>query len=299
MRSLRLRLPTLPTRPHVWINSKVARDARTVVSISTTSYDPSVGWFSGFRTNVELEQGNLFSSRTVSTTIDAPFMQLPAGVGNESRFTNVRVSTGGDGMFWGDRTSYSYGAEAAQRSAAFLSIQSASAANLIAAGIDPDSAARFLRLAIPGRSAGTVGRLENATTRKASLIGRLDRAPYDAKTMSARNTVVAVTGNFDLTSSMGVGGGPLVSAERSSESTNMVAGVQGIYSKYITKRFLTDLRSSLSTRRSDFTAAAAIPAAPRSAVRHLASPSLLSSPSWSSRPQKASPQCPGLAAPAR
>lgn len=238
----------------------VPRDAPTLVSVTTTSYDPSIGWFSGFRTNVELEQGNLFSKRTASVTVDAPFLQLPAGIGNESRFTNVRVSTGGNGMFWGDRTSYSYGAEAAQRSSPFLSLQSASSGNFLSAGIAPDSAARFLGLSVPGLSRTTLGQLGNGTTRRASLIGRLDRAPLDAKTLRARNTVVAVVGNFALTDSKGIGGGPLVSAERSGESINLVAGVQGIYSRYVNKKFLTDLRSSLSTRRSDFTSAAALPA---------------------------------------
>lgn len=237
----------------------VPRDARTLVTISTTSYDPSVGWFSGFRTNVELEEGNLFSRRSVSTTLDAPFLQLPSASGIESRFSNVRVSAGGDGMFWGDRTSYSYGAEAAQRSAPFLSVQTASPENLLLAGIAPDSAARFLGLAIPGISRASLGGIDNATTRKVSLIGRLDRAPVDMKTLTARTTVVAVTGNVDLTDARGAGGGSLLSAERASQSRNVVAGIQGIYSKYITRNFLHDLRSSISTRQTDLTAASAIP----------------------------------------
>src|SRR5207302_6112471 len=52
--------------------SDIPRDAATRVRVTTSSYDPSIGWFSGARTQVDLVPGDLFTTRTAHLTADAP-----------------------------------------------------------------------------------------------------------------------------------------------------------------------------------------------------------------------------------
>lgn len=238
--------------------ASIPRDAKTTVRISTTSFDPSVGWFSAFSTNVNLEQGSVFAFRRAGVTVDAPMLQSSAA--GDARFSNTRLSTGGDGMFWGEHTAYSYGVDAGHRSSPFLSIENATPARLIAAGLSPDSAARFRQLSTPMLAGASSGN-PNATNSSLSLIGRIDRAPYDIKTYEPTETVLAGIGFLNVSDNTGAGGSPLAASASASRLRNAGGGFQGIYSSFIRKTVILDVRSVLSLNRTEANSLYDIPAA--------------------------------------
>src|SRR4029077_10446010 len=73
--------------------SDVPREARTSTRVTTSTYDPSRGWFSGANTNVDLAGGNLLATKRASFTVDAPAAQYtdPVSAHLGQRYTNVRV----------------------------------------------------------------------------------------------------------------------------------------------------------------------------------------------------------------
>ncbi len=231
--------------------ASVPRDAKTEVRVSTTAFDPSEGWFSAYRTNVELSQGNVFAFRRVSTTIDAPFLQAPVAPGADTRFTNARISSGGDGMFWGERTAYSYGVEGTRRSSPFQSIQFASDQALRTIGVSPDSVKRFLGLAAPAFARRAADPFARSTSENVSMIARIDRAGYDFKTYEPRDLVLGAVGFLNIGRNGGIGGSPFASFENAGEATSSSGGVQGIFSKFVRKRLLLDTRTSLSVNRTE------------------------------------------------
>ena len=105
----------------------IPRDAATRVRVTSSSYDPTIGWFSGARTQVDLVPGDLFTSRTTHWTLDAPAAQWtdPVSARLGQRYTNVNASVGGMGQLVDDRWAYNYGLQGGRRSSDFASLASA------------------------------------------------------------------------------------------------------------------------------------------------------------------------------
>jgi hypothetical protein len=229
--------------------SALPRDARTVTRIATSTYDPARGGFAGIETSVELEQGNLFSQRSAHVTLDDPSLQYGgvAGAGPDQRFRNIQLSAGGNGTVGDDKYPYNFGLQGGVREADVSPVETASDFDLGNAGLTRAAASSLLSALAstgsplrPGRSA-LAGTSENF-----SLIGRIDRAPYDWKTFKAAKTSWGLVGFGNVDNQSNTGISPVSTASVGRDARHAAGGVQALYSSYIKKDFLTDVRSTLS-----------------------------------------------------
>ncbi len=240
----------------------VPRDARVDVRVSSSSFDPANGWFGGINENVELAPGNIFSSRRVHLTIDAPALQYtdPVSAHSGQRFTNVDASFGGDGDMDDDKYTYSYGAEAARRVSDAVSLANADPVLLQHAGVSPDSAARlFDVLGANGVPFGGLARTSHVM-QNASFIGRIDHAPYDWATFEPARTTWGLLGYAKLSSDNFLSGSPTATATASGTSSQGIGMLQALYSTYIHGDYLNEERSAFTFSRDLSTPNIALPA---------------------------------------
>ena len=136
----------------------VPRDASMSTRVTTSTYDPARGWFSGVQTATELTGGGLFTTRRGHLTLDAPALQYadPVSRALGSRITNFNASFGSNGsMSDDDKYFYSYGIQGGR-----------SLSNALVA--------RFGRLAA-SRTRGRVARFRDALAKPAFWRGRAAR----------------------------------------------------------------------------------------------------------------------------
>ncbi|MEP6622341.1 MAG: carboxypeptidase-like regulatory domain-containing protein, partial [bacterium] len=82
-------------------NGIIPRDIASRIRVSTSTYDPANGWFSGLRTNVQMPTASgLFTRATSHLTLDAPPMQANDPISSRlgQRFTTFNASMGGEGV---------------------------------------------------------------------------------------------------------------------------------------------------------------------------------------------------------
>ncbi len=235
--------------------ASVPRDARVITRVASTSYDPAQGWFGGAEQSVDLEIGDLFSSRKAHIVLDAPFLQYgdPLSSSSGQRFTNVALSVGGAGSFDEDKYAYNYGVDASRRQSDVAGLETASPKALLQEGVSPDSVSRFLEIL-----SGSGFRIANETEApklvndRASFIFRLDHSPFDWKTFTESNTTWGVIGYGNVARSQRIGVSPLGTVDHGAESNEAIGSLQAIYSGLINEKYLTDARSSVTIAHRDF-----------------------------------------------
>jgi hypothetical protein len=241
----------------------VPREARTSTRVTTSTYDPSRGWFSGANTNVDLAGGNLLTSKRASFTLDAPAAQYTDAVSARlgQRYTNLRVNLGGDGPLTADdRLFYSYGAQYAHRTAGIATLADASADLLQFAGVSHDSVSRLLQIA---HNAGIpIGAgAPSLTTDDASFIARFDHAPFNwaatPPTPSPQTMALTAYGKWSRATSLSLG--PTATPEHGGDNWRAIGVMQGLYSRYWGKDYLSEVRSTLTYSRSQSTPMLALP----------------------------------------
>ena len=241
----------------------VPREARTSTRVTTSTYDPSRGWFSGANTNVDLAGGNLLVSKRASFTVDAPAAQYtdPVSARLGQRYTNLRFNVGGDGPLTADdRLFYSYGAQYAHHTAGIATLADASSDLLRYAGVSHDSVSRLLQIA---RNAGIpVGAsAPSITTDDASLIARFDHAPFNwattPPTPSPQTLALTMYGKWTRATSLALG--PTATPDHGGENWRALGMMQGLYSRYWGKDYLSEVRSTLTYNRSQATPMLAVP----------------------------------------
>jgi len=241
----------------------VPREARTTTRVTTSTYDPSRGWFSGANVNVDLAGGNLLASRRASFTIDAPPAQYTDPISSKlgQRYTNVKLNLGGDGPLTGDdRLFYSYGAQYTHRNAGIATLADASADLLKHAGVSRDSVARLMQIA--GAARIPIGASSpSLSTDDASFIMRLDHAPFNwANTPPTPSPqTIALTTYAKWTRSTSLSLGPTVTPDHGGDNWRAIGMIEGLYSRYWGKDYLSDVRSSLTYNRSRSTPTLDIP----------------------------------------
>ena len=232
----------------------VPRDAATRVRVTSSSYDPSIGWFSGARTQVDLVPGDLFTNRSGHLTFDAPAVQWtdPISAKLGQRFANFNAGIGGTGQLVNDLWSYNYGLQGGHKTSDYANLQDADPDLLQHTGIAADSAARLTQLlrsaGIPYGSSGfPIGRVDD----NVSFIGRIDHAPYDWKTLESAKTTWGVTGYGKWARTQGLGLGPSGTLASAGESSMLISSLAGEWSTYFAADHLADVRSSVSYTRTE------------------------------------------------
>lgn len=244
--------------------AELPRDARTFTRVSTSTYDPSRGWFGGAEIAVELSPGSAFQASRGHLTLDAPALQVTDPVGTQlgQRFTNLQASYGNEGGLADDRIAYNVGLQGGRRTQDAASLFGAAPGALLAAGLAADSAARLASVlsaaGVPVRAGGATMR----TTDQLSFVGRIGNPYYDYNKFEPVSRIAGVTafGNWRRSQAFGVL--PTATATRAGELRRASAGIQGLYSAYVTKRnWLVEARSGLSASNESSTPYLALPGA--------------------------------------
>ncbi|HEY7898855.1 MAG TPA: carboxypeptidase-like regulatory domain-containing protein [Gemmatimonadaceae bacterium] len=230
----------------------IPRAAQTNVRVSSSTYDPSRGWFGGLNENVELSQGNIFAARRADLTIDAPALQYtdPVSARMGQRFSNVSADFGGDGSMMADKYVYSYGMHAGRRASDAVSLSDAAPDLLQRAGVSSDSAARLFNIlstaGVPIRPKGTPS---SQITQNLSFIGRFDHAPYNWTDFTPAKTTwgVLAYGRISADNSRGIT--PTSTAANGGSSSQAQGTLQALYSTYLHGDYLNEERSSVSYSR--------------------------------------------------
>ena len=228
----------------------IPRATPTLFHLTTSSYDPSIGWFSGARSNIDIAPSGPFTTRTTYWTADAPSLQFtdPIGARSGQRYGSVDASVGGGGLFAKDKLSYTYGAEAGRKTSSPATLLDARPDVLAHAGIAADTATRVL---------GALGQLGvpigapslNATANKASFLGRIDYAPYDWNAMSAPRRTFDLVGYGKVVRQAGQALSPIATPGHSGSSSLDVGALQAEYSFYFSDGYLGELHSGVSVVR--------------------------------------------------
>lgn len=231
--------------------ASLPRDAEVDVSVTTSTYDPSRGGFSGGQTSVTLSSGNPYASRRAHLTLDAPPLQTPGPFGDRlgQRFTGVNGSIGGSGEWVEDKWYYNSALQVSRRSADAASLLTVGDAALAAAGVAPDSAARLVQLLGAQQFPVTANDVPgSATSQAVSFVTRLDHAPHKpgSYTPNTQTWNVSVFGNVSDDQAQALS--PLSVPTRGGRHRSLFAGTQLDYSRYFGD-VLSDLRTALSTNR--------------------------------------------------
>ena len=239
--------------------SQIPRDVKMRARIGASSYDPSVGWFTGARTNVQLAPGGLFTSRTARTTVDVRALQTGAPIGNAvGQYPNrFDVSLAGDGPLFGPFT-YNAGVQTTRTAARQATLTSSSPDALRAAGVAPDSVASLMRLlSAAGVPLGGPG--DEAVTDHITLLSRIDYAPYDWSTLQPARTTWGLTAFGDLTRQGAVGRSIGGTASHGGTSTHQIGLLEGEVSSYLRSGALFTARTAASVDRGTTARALGLP----------------------------------------
>ena len=231
--------------------ASLPRDARVDVSVTTSTYDPSRGGFSGGQTSISLSSGSPYLSRRAHLTLDAPPLQAPGPLADQlgQRFTGLNGSIGASGEWVENKWYYNSALQVSRRSADAASLLSVGDAALSAAGVAPDSAARLVQLLgaqhLPVTTADVPG---SAISQAVSFVTRLDHAPYKPGTFQGNTETWNVTVFGNLADNQAQALSPLVVPTRGGSHRSLFAGTQLDYSRFFGD-VLSDLRTALSTNR--------------------------------------------------
>lgn len=254
--------------------SDIPRDAKKKTAIATTTYDPARGWFSGAEVAVTLQPGSVFSFRRSHLTMDLPALQLPDKYAqvNGGRFTNVQLSTGGDGpLTRNDKYVYSYAVQGSVRSEPITSLSADAGDVARFTGISSESAGALLGgLAASGVPITSASSALARRTNALSVIGRVDHAPYDWKTFTPSRRMFGLLAYANLGQSGAVGVGPATTNTYGGSRTRSMGMLQAHYSSYDSAGRLLDFRSALTVSNASSSTYLALPSA--SALIHDESP---------------------------
>jgi hypothetical protein len=232
--------------------SSVPRDMTTRIKTSTSTYDPSRGWFGGAQTNVEIASGTGFAYRRVSLDGDPSILQYVDRTGERLGQRIGRISAGGaaSGMLGADVFAYNVGVQASRRVSDAFGLESSDSDLLQRAGLSRDSVNRFLSLA---SSAGVplhlAGDSRTRSVEDVSIVARFDHKPYDFNTFKEARQSWQILAQAALSRNSAVGFSPTGEVGHGGSSSLGSATLQGVFSTFWRRNFLTSLRSAISVKR--------------------------------------------------
>jgi hypothetical protein len=156
------------------------RDATTQTRVTTSSFDPSRGGFSGAQISLRTNSGNNYVTRSIHQTVDAPSLQYTDAVGRQlgQQFTNLQLSGNASGPIKLDKAFYSFSWQLGRRSSNLQDLLNTDPLALERVGVSADSVQRLIQLlsseGIPLTSRAIPG---DKLTQNGSFITSLDFSP--------------------------------------------------------------------------------------------------------------------------
>ncbi len=124
------------------------RDATSQTRVTTSSFDPSRGGFSGGQISLRTNSGSNYVTRSLHQTVDAPSLQYTDAIGRSlgQQFTNLQLSGSASGPITLDKAFYSFSWQFGQRSSGLSDLLNADPLAFERVGVAADSVDRLLGL---------------------------------------------------------------------------------------------------------------------------------------------------------
>ena len=124
------------------------RDATTQTRVTTSSFDPSRGGFSGAQISLRTNSGNNYRVRSLHQTVDAPTLQYTDAIGRQlgQQFTNLQLSGVASGPISLDKAFYSFSWQLGRRSSNLQDLLNTGPLALERAGVSSDSVVRLISM---------------------------------------------------------------------------------------------------------------------------------------------------------
>jgi hypothetical protein len=124
------------------------RDATTQTRVTTSSFDPSRGGFSGAQIALRTNSGTNYRTRSLHQTVDAPTLQYTDAVGRAlgQQFTNLQFSGNASGPFQLDKSFYSFSWQLGRRASNLQDLLNTDPLALERVGVSADSVQRLISM---------------------------------------------------------------------------------------------------------------------------------------------------------
>ena len=124
------------------------RDATTQTRVTTSSFDPSRGGFSGAQISLRTNSGTNYKTRSLHQTVDAPSLQYTDAIGRQlgQQFTNLQLSGSAAGPISLDKAFYSFSWQLGRRSSTLQDLLNTDPLALERVGVSADSVQRLLSM---------------------------------------------------------------------------------------------------------------------------------------------------------
>lgn len=234
--------------------SALPRDAIAYATLSTNTYDPARGGFSGGQLAIQTLSGGEISRRDLHWSIEHPTLQSTPGLSQLGRqFTDLELSASADGPIRVDRSYYSASFQIGQRVQNLTTLPGLDAASLQAIGLDRDSV-RALTSALSQVGLGSGGWDGRVLNRTASGLVRGDATFSGGRAAS-------VIASARVEDAQGVDLTPTSFASSAARVQSVNASLQGTWSQYTHQTILNETRGAVSALRRSGTPDAELPAA--------------------------------------
>jgi hypothetical protein len=203
------------------------------VRVTTSTYDPGRGGFSGVQTNLRLASGANLVNKTVHLTGEHPSLQgaSPSAANLGAQYSRGIVSGAWSGPIIEDKSFYSTSYQVSRRTSDFVSLTTADAASLQSLGVSADSVARLESLFGPlGIPVSTRAVPSDRLTTSASFLSRFDWAP-NVTSRSGNIFYVIAGGNW--LDNAGTRGSPTALASHGADARSWAAQIQANSARYI------------------------------------------------------------------
>lgn len=171
------------------------RDATTQTRVTTSSFDPSRGGFSGGQISLRTTSGSNYVGRTLHTTVDAPTLQYTDAVGRAlgQQFTNLQLSGNATGPIALDKAFYAFSWQLGRRASNLQDLLNTDALALERVGVSQDSVARLLAM-LSGQNipVSTTAIPHQKLTENGSFLSSFDFAPSGGHTFG-----ITLTGRWN------------------------------------------------------------------------------------------------------
>lgn len=163
------------------------RDATTQTRVTTSSFDPSRGGFSGGQISLRTTSGTNYKTRSLHQTVDAPSLQYTDAVGRSlgQQFTNLQLSGNAAGPISLDKAFYAFSWQLGRRFNTLSDLLNADPLALERVGVSSDSVARLLNLLSTRNIPVSLTSIpHDHLTQNGSLLGSFDFAPSNGHTFN-------------------------------------------------------------------------------------------------------------------
>jgi hypothetical protein len=227
--------------------SGLPRDALISSSLSTSSFDPSRGGFSGGNFNIRSGAGSNFRSRGLSLVVNTPQLEWTdrAARALGAEYTNVSLGGLMSGPIQRNKSFYNVSYQFGRRSSDNQTLLSAGPLGLQTAGVAQDSVTRFVSILQNRGLPSPSGSLRpNKISDNGSLFGSVDLSPPSSTSGSSYG--LTFNGNWSRQNAVGASATQLSSA--SGDRTSWGGGIQARHSGYF-GMILTESNFGVSASR--------------------------------------------------